>query len=278
MDLIYWKNYMVFTNRQIKCILNWISKQMRGLMPMYGSEIERLIKYANIHNLPVEMVFSIRNKLQIQKEIDYNKYIKNRQMYVKQNFDNILFGDKGNHKNEIEKIYHLLCTIKSPIGTTIKIIKTFPEYGNLDNKSKNFIQKIENNISENEKKSKKYSFIFEQEMVTFFREKTNVIFQTEEEIRESKKYSITPDILFDQPIIIKIDGNEYPVRWIDAKNYILIDIPFLIGLLKKQSVKYSKIFGPGAFLFRYGFDESIRIPNVVFLDGSFIKSEIEHFD
>ena len=80
-----------------------------------------------------------------------------------------------------------------------------------------------------------------------------------------------PDILFKEPIILKVDGVSYTIRWFDAKNYILINIPFILASLKRQAEKYYKVFGMGAFVFHYGFDSSIKIPGVIMLDGSHIN-------
>ncbi len=97
-----------------------------------------------------------------------------------------------------------------------------------------------------------------------------LIFKTEVEIKNAGEITATPDILFDEPIILELDGTNHEIRWMDAKNYILIDVPFIIKSLHKQAAKYNTIYGLGAFVFHYGFDASIKIPGAVLLDGSFL--------
>lgn len=97
----------------------------------------------------------------------------------------------------------------------------------------------------------------------------------------------TPDILFDQPVEFVVGDKIYRVTWIDAKNYIYAPIcsdlnrintdryrpSFIDESIVKQNDKYNKHFGPGAFVFAYGWAQ-LTYPDLggaIFLSGQHIK-------
>lgn len=74
---------------------------------------------------------------------------------------------------------------------------------------------------------------------------------------------ITPDILFTAPV--RINGAD--VYWIDFKNYVGADIPFLRKSNTKQAARYVDKFGPGAFAYSGGVVEGAAIPGAIMLDA-----------
>jgi hypothetical protein len=84
---------------------------------------------------------------------------------------------------------------------------------------------------------------------------------------------LTPDFLFLEPIIVVVkhpDGGitDHIINWIDAKNYMYVTGYQYTKNIREQAAKYVKHFGPGALLFHYGFDNSLKIPGTVLLSGS----------
>lgn len=73
---------------------------------------------------------------------------------------------------------------------------------------------------------------------------------------------ITPDILFEEPIII----NDQTIHWIDFKSYAGCDATFLYKKNVEQAKKYNEKFGPGAIVYRHGFVE-MSIPDTLILDA-----------
>jgi len=77
----------------------------------------------------------------------------------------------------------------------------------------------------------------------------------------------TPDFLLKEPTRMTVTqhGKRYTrvVNWIDCKNYMLIDVSFIVESARRQAEKYNAAFGPGAFLYRWGFSEGIRMPCVL---------------
>jgi hypothetical protein len=73
-----------------------------------------------------------------------------------------------------------------------------------------------------------------------------------------------------EPIVIVSNGKRHVVHWIDAKGFPLINFSFILGKLNKQAKKYNSKFGSGAMIFGGGYDSSIKIPDTLLLDGSFI--------
>jgi hypothetical protein len=92
----------------------------------------------------------------------------------------------------------------------------------------------------------------------------------EEQIKVYGRPIITPDFLLTKPVVVVVshpDGSttEHTIKWIDVKNYMLIGVPFITKSITEQATRYTAEFGPGAFLFHYGFLNTIKIPNVVML-------------
>jgi hypothetical protein len=118
--------------------------------------------------------------------------------------------------------------------------------------------------------------------VEWLLKKMNLKFKTQEDLvveqtAEHGRAIITPDILFAEPVKLLVTHpngvtTTHMVNWIDAKNYLLININFMIAGLKKQAAKYCDKFGPGAFLFHYGFVNNIIVDNTVMLSMPNIKA------
>ena len=96
-----------------------------------------------------------------------------------------------------------------------------------------------------------------------------------EQIGQYGRSIATPDILFNETHTIVVshpDGRitRHPVNWIDAKSYIFTGRKNVLEQLEKQAQSYISLFGPGAFIFQYGFINTINIENVVFLSDPLI--------
>ena len=94
-------------------------------------------------------------------------------------------------------------------------------------------------------------------------------FRTEEDLRK-ENFQLTPDFLLTSPVYI----NGQVINWIDAKNYASYPNRFLSQKLLKQSIKYTKAFGPGAFIFSGGITCGTVVSpdnNTLLLDGSNIE-------
>lgn len=82
--------------------------------------------------------------------------------------------------------------------------------------------------------------------------------------------TLTPDFLFAAPVAV--GGRR--VGWVDAKNYPLADQPLVLKSLEKQAAKYTKAFGPGAFVFAGGVvcgSRLARRADLLLLDGSHLE-------
>jgi hypothetical protein len=176
-------------------------------------------------------------------------------------------GDKSNLK-----IRYFFKTTKMPFNYVLKTISGMPEFKKLTVDNINYITKFQKAIQLAEIQIRKHSELFEHLLENYIKKNYQIHFRTETDIKRDKDYTITPDILFDKPIVLELDGKEYLIRWMDAKNYLLVNVPFIIKALHKQAEKYNNVFGMGAFVFHYGFDSSIKIPNVLILDGSFLDT------
>ena len=261
-----WHNSKIYDPATISARMKFVEKHMNGLLPLYGKEKEILIDYAKTHNLPVYEMICLRNTIKIQKEIDASRFFKMNMDKIKQKFVNEVNNIIGNNS----KLKSFLKSVRMPLSHIFKILESSPEFKKLSRDNLDFLNKIKKMIVLNEQEIRQRSIQFEHSLEEYL-EKQNLKFRTEEDIRNDKDYTLTPDILFDEPIILVVDNKEYPIRWMDAKNYMLVNVSFIMKSLHKQANKYNNVFGPGAFVFHYGIDSSIAIPNAVILDGSFLE-------
>ena len=72
---------------------------------------------------------------------------------------------------------------------------------------------------------------------------------------DAAESSLTPDFLFKTPVMV--DG--HIINWLDAKNYYWYGSPLTARSVYRQAEKYTRAFGPGAFVFRHGADPKVGI-------------------
>ena len=268
---IIWKNEKIYDHATIVERINLIEKHMNGLLPLYGKEKENLILYAKKNNLSAYEIISLRNTIRIQKEINSSKKFMQSIGMIKNKFKNLILELKNHDQNKNNsKIKYFLKSTNMPFFFFLKTITVMPEFKELTAANINFIKKLDTIVHKIETEIRERSMKFEHILENYLKS-LNIEFRTETDIKRDKDYNVTPDILFDEPIVIELGGTSYMIRWLDAKNYLLTDTSFIMKSLQKQAAKYNDIFGMGAFVFHYGFDSSIKIPGVLILDGSMIE-------
>lgn len=258
--MIQWKNKKVYSKNDIQYKLNIINKHMNGLLPLYGKEKEYLEELSEKLNVSRYEIFSLRNLLKIQKEISNSRFLNKESIQ-----DNFIQFVQNKSITKLD-IRNFLKSFRVSIGSILKIIFSMVDYNDLSISNQQYLHKIKEGITKENNNIKIRSSKFEKDLENFLKN-SSMDFLTEEQIKESNVYSSTPDILFEESISIRIDGKEYVIYWMDAKDYILVDFPFIIKSLKKQAKRYYEEYGLGAFVFHYGFDESIIIPNAIILDA-----------
>jgi len=81
---------------------------------------------------------------------------------------------------------------------------------------------------------------------------------------DARAGALTPDFLLSAPVLIK--GR--PIYWLDAKNYCHYGAALTARNIAAQAAKYTKAFGPGAFVFHYGADpDCAPLADTTVLDG-----------
>jgi len=120
-------------------------------------------------------------------------------------------------------------------------------------------------VIEKEKELRAVATEFEKKVEQILETTIGDNFITEDEIKYTEMFNITPDVLLLEPIVVELNGKSFNIHWIDAKNFFHAGIPFMTEKLKSQAAKYNKEFGMGAFLFSFGFDNSDIIPGVLML-------------
>ena len=264
--VIVWNNQQIYAHGEIIKKIKFVVKNMRGVFPLYGKERQILKEYATQHGISKYVMFSLRNIVKIQKEINASKFIKANTPDIKNNFVKNINQFIIHNK----KLEYFLISCKIPLVHLFRILESMNEYTNLSQENLDYIANIKQTIKTQEQNTFRRSLEFEHLLESYLKD-NGLNFKTEDDIRNSGDYILTPDILFDEPIVIKIDDITYTIKWMDAKNYILINTPFIIKSLTKQAEKYYHTFGLGAFVFHYGFDDSIKIPYCIILDGSTLE-------
>lgn len=261
---IVWSNKYIYEKVQIKNIIDFIYKNINGFEPLKNKELTILRKYAKKNNLNINQIISLRNIVATQKSIDYkntsSKYIK---QILDENFSNVISLFK-----------------KYPVPP-LEIINILKSKHDISPETYKIAMQYDSENTETYKKILVEANAFEDKLNNWL--KTNypsIGFKTQETLSKEQTYKYgkpyaTPDILFDEPILITTmdkNGNETEslIKWIDAKNYTLVDIPFILKSIHKQADKYVSNYGPGALAFHYGFTRNIDIPMVIILDASFI--------
>lgn len=264
---VEWTNKLVFKEEEINNIIQKIESNMHRFGPIRQSEMKKLINLSKIEKLPAGLFISIRNILSSQRAMNAMINMSKYRNQIKNDYKDISEKPRPN----IAGFYN-----KYPLPP-IQILKVIQE----DNKDipKSFTDYAYNNDFENPESFKKilqHSDLFEEELIKWFKDKyPKIQFKTQNELKEEQtaqfgRPMITPDILFLEPVLFKItnpDGTQFDqlIRWIDAKNFTLVDIPITIRSVKKQADKYFNKFGPGALVFNYGFTEGISILNTTIL-------------
>lgn len=118
---------------------------------------------------------------------------------------------------------------------------------------------------------------FERRIETLFHHR-GISFTTEEEtkntqISEHGRAIATPDILLTTPITV----NGHKVYWADAKSFYLLSGHFAMPKLRKQADRYAELWGPGIFIFEFGYTRGIDIKNAMITDyHHFVKALSEN--
>lgn len=268
-NMINWTNKRRYSGRTIKTVSHAIQQNMHGLLPIYGKEKKGLVNIANEYNLSTSQVKSIRNHLRIQSEIYNGKHRKRDTDNIRSEFPHIAALVQKSDDNGHTIIRKFLQKYKQPTAFIINTIRKTDQYHTLPEDAREYIQKILRIIKKKESESnargKEYELLLQKYLTSL-----NIEYQTEDDIREEGKYDVTPDILLKEPYTIIVDNKEHIVNWMDAKAFMLINVPYLRQKLTKQATKYNDIFGPGAFVFAEGIDTSVTIPSTLILDGSMI--------
>lgn len=105
----------------------------------------------------------------------------------------------------------------------------------------------------------KIAFDNEMLVVNFFTS-VGIRIKTQEELvgeqtAEHGRAVATPDILFIDSVYI----NGVKTHWIDYKDYICTDVPFIYNGNSEQANRYFKIWGTGALCYRYGSVDGVNI-------------------
>lgn len=87
-----------------------------------------------------------------------------------------------------------------------------------------------------------------------------------EQQREYGRAVATPDILFLEPVYV----NDVRVHWLDFKDYVGTEIPFIFNSNVDQASRYVEKWGPGVMCYRGGVVDNVVIPGTMCLSGEFL--------
>jgi hypothetical protein len=275
---IFWTNHKILDHKKLVTIKNHLLKIVPTFLPLMSNDKAKLQSYADELGVSFEELASYRNNLKIQQEIQASHnadQIKSKiNDFVKALSKSI--GSKNLTEQKVKTIIaHKIRTTKLSLSSVLKLIRKSPYYLTLPEYVGKYLENYDRLLKNDNSARAERAGQFEIQLENFLT-KVDIPFQTEQQLIESGSAN-TPDILLDEPIKIVITGTDgkqsiHTVKWLDAKNFMLADIPFMLASLKKQGKKYVDAYGPGAFVFRHGFDSSLvtkfNLDNILILDGS----------
>ncbi|AGF85154.1 hypothetical protein QJ854_gp628 [Moumouvirus goulette] len=271
MKKLVWNNEKNYTPQLIKQRIFFIKKNMKSTMPLCGREQKLLIKYADKNNIPHDELISLRNSLKIQSDINNSQNYRIKLSDIKKKFTDLVEKNYYNDSFEL-KIENFFKSLDISLDIVLKVINKTYHYKKYHLDKIPFIKNLNETLiiknQEQRIKSRRFEISLEKYLT-----KNDVSFLTEQDIIKNKINRLTPDILFESPVIIVLNGSEYAIHWMDAKNYTLTKIPYILKNVKKQTSKYYDAFGLGALVFHYGYDKTINIPGAIILDGSFLDHQ-----
>ena len=205
--------------------------------------------------------------MEMQKMIAYSKsHIESMSKTIKEDFENgydlTLIADK--HKFPYMLTLKQLCSdfgySQQEIKDFIKKVKPFPEKLNAINSELDHILKTDPTSYVNTVDARNRANEFEDAVAKLLKSK-GITYLTENEIRdkhteakdkdpESEEVLATPDFLFDKGENVVL--NDFPIKWIEVKNYPYYAHKFLENGVQQQAKKYHTKYGNGVFIFKCG--------------------------
>jgi hypothetical protein len=259
-----WTNSLTYAKRDISQIVGIIKSFGSIYMPLTEEKYQSMVEYAANKNLPVELIYKIRNQARIQAEVENSQRIKDDAQRIREELYHLQDSAHLSPSENSIIIDNKLRQLNAPLPIIINILKSDFDLQPLYHS--NYIQTLMKTIQERESAIRNRAFEYERILEDWFRSK-NIEFQTEEELRAEGR-SNTPDILLRQPIKIKIGKSIQIIHWIDAKDSTLVNFGFIVNKLRKQAMRYTKEFGHGAMIFSGGIDPTVLITGALVLDGS----------
>jgi hypothetical protein len=206
--------------------------------------------------------------MEMQKMIAYSKsHIEAMSKTIKEDFENgydlTLIADK--HKFPYMLTLKQLCSdfgySQQEIKDFIKKVKPFPEKLNAINSELDHILKTDPTSYVNTVDARNRANDFEDAVAKLLKSK-GITYLTENEIRDKhteakdknpegeEEVLATPDFLFDKGENVVL--NDFPIKWIEVKNYPYYAHKFLENGVQQQAKKYHTKYGNGVFIFKCG--------------------------
>lgn len=273
--MLAWTNTKIYTRHTSQHLMLDIRHYVQGSLPLYGICRRKLCDYAKSTNLDPFEAFNYYNSIKTQRDIRRGRFNKTNVKQMQAQFLELIRSmDMSNpaSTSNLSKVRSFFKSVEGPFNYAFTNIIKLKEYASLPQPCQLYIQQLHTINQNTQKDIQDRANAFEVTLANYLTSK-GLVFRTEHDIRRDKDYTVTPDILFDTPITIQLDGHTHTIHWLDAKNYTLTNTPHLITGVKQQAAKYNRIFGRGAMVFHYGFDKSIKIPSTLILDGSSLDDD-----
>ncbi len=273
--VITWKNTRVYHAREMSKIVTSVRRNIQGWTPLGPQEtkhLETIMAHLN-KSLPQERQLTLSQMMSLRSLLatDNNMRVDSAVLKRAANVGDV---ERACRKYNVPPLMVLRTMLRDkgfdPRGISDMLARPTLEW-------KRQVEYASSHDSENAEKyvrALKNSLEFEAEVEKYLRHK-GIQFKTQEQLVVDQTAShgspyCTPDFLLEKPYVVQVeqDGKmtSRKIYWIDAKNYMLADVGFIVGSVRRQAEKYNSLIGPGAFLFSGGFARGIHVKDVVLLD------------
>lgn len=257
---LQWQDGGALSARDAQVYTAHIRQTMHGLTPLHGRERRQLREYAEHHGVPWPLMSSIRSGVRIAEEMATHHRAPSPDS-IRQTLTQIASYPPQTHRRRLRR---WLASAPIPYRKAYQVISESPDWTSLSAEARQYLDRLR--AADDPARRARQAELYERNFGDWLYNQ-GICHRTEDDLREEDPGGPTPDYLLDYPVTIVRGRQRHLVHWIDAKDYYLGRGAWPERPLRKQAARYTKAFGPGAYVSSVGYDSSLRIAGTLILDS-----------